>query len=419
MVPPPPPAASFRVEESDGDFSHAPPLDRQSAAARIQASFRDFVERQRQRRLRRQRRRSSPTNSPLISPRFAAQGQCGAPAGTHDPFTDPLAPLSAREPRSLAVIWAKCTALAVAWFALSTALALYNKQLMGRHRGGFPAPLLLTSAQFFFQWVLACVLMRLRPLFATRSALTLASSTHHAREKTVSGVSNMFSFSFSRAYWSQVAPIGAALGLDIGLSNWSLVYITVSFYTLTKTASILFVLAFAFILKLEHPSVSLAAVMATIAVGEALTVAGETQFNAGGFFICLLASLMSGVRWILSQRVMHAHAARNPPHGGGGGKEGDKGGGGDDDDDDATFAWAATVVRGRDATATAAETEEATSASASTSTRAHGGGVRRSADGEHSHGHGLEHPLGMLRAVMPVCCGTHAYATMLRILCIT
>jgi len=32
--------------------------------------------------------------------------------------------------------------------------------------------------------------------------------------------------------YNSVAPVGVAMGLDIGLSNLSLVYVTVSFYTL-------------------------------------------------------------------------------------------------------------------------------------------------------------------------------------------
>ena len=49
--------------------------------------------------------------------------------------------------------------LTIAWFAMYTGLALFNKETMGAKRGGFPAPLLLTATQFAMQYVFARVLI--------------------------------------------------------------------------------------------------------------------------------------------------------------------------------------------------------------------------------------------------------------------
>jgi solute carrier family 35 protein C2 len=48
-----------------------------------------------------------------------------------------------------------------------------------------------------------------------------------------------------------VLPNGAVTGLDIGFSNASLVHITMSFYTMCKSTTPIFLLAFAFIWRLE------------------------------------------------------------------------------------------------------------------------------------------------------------------------
>jgi solute carrier family 35 protein C2 len=48
-----------------------------------------------------------------------------------------------------------------------------------------------------------------------------------------------------------VAPNGVTTGLDIGFSNKSLVYITMSFYTMCKSTVPLFLLMFAFIWRIE------------------------------------------------------------------------------------------------------------------------------------------------------------------------
>ena len=53
-------------------------------------------------------------------------------------------------------------------------------------------------------------------------------------------------------YVSNVALTAAFSALDIGLSQWSFEYITISLYTMTKTTSIIFILVFAIFLKLEE-----------------------------------------------------------------------------------------------------------------------------------------------------------------------
>lgn len=234
----------------------------------------------------------------------AASAGAGRPAG-HAPTADGVAaddrPADDDEhsPRRKLV---KCSLLTLAWFGLSTCLALFNKALFGQRKGGFPAPLLLTSVQFLMQYLIAAatlrfVLPRMRP-----------------RRPIPWGV-----------YLRQVAPVGVVMGMDIGLSNLSLVYVTVSFYTLAKTSSILFLLAFAFWLRLEPVSLRLTAAALTLTLGEVLTVQGETQFNALGFFLVIAAAACSGLRWVLSQRVLHAknglegtglrrsHGMHNPP----------------------------------------------------------------------------------------------------------
>ena len=195
----------------------------------------------------------------------------------------------------------KCALLTLCWFGLSTALAMFNKTLFGARKGGFPAPLLLTSVQFAMQWMLASLILEyVAPSLKPRRAVDW------------------------RAFARHVAPVGVAMGLDIGLSNLSLVHVTVSFYTLAKTSSILFLLAFAFAIGVEPVSMRLTAAVLVLCLGEVLVVHGETQFNALGAALCFSAAAASGVRWVLSQRVLQgrgtrksglrkSHGMHNPP----------------------------------------------------------------------------------------------------------
>jgi solute carrier family 35 protein C2 len=61
---------------------------------------------------------------------------------------------------------------------------------------------------------------------------------------------------------------------------------------------------FAFFFRLEKPRLSLILIIGVIVVGVVLTVAGETQFDMTGFVLVLLAAVMSGLRWSLTQMLL-------------------------------------------------------------------------------------------------------------------
>lgn len=52
-------------------------------------------------------------------------------------------------------------------------------------------------------------------------------------------------------YMRRIIPTGIASAADIGLSNWSLQYITISLYTMSKSTVILFIFFFSVLFKLE------------------------------------------------------------------------------------------------------------------------------------------------------------------------
>ena len=246
----------------------------QSAAARIQGRFRKFLA-DRAKRVARER-----LGSHALLPDTDSDDDRELPTSPGRPKRAAAGSSTGSNADAKTV---KCFLLVLAWFGLSTSLALFNKALFGRRKGGFPAPLLLTSVQFFMQWALASLaLERVVPHLKPRRAIDW------------------------RTYVFSVAPVGVAMGLDIGLSNLALVYVTVSFYTLAKTCSILFLLAFAFYIGVERVSLRLTAAVLVLTLGEFLTVHGETQFNAAGFALCILAAAASGTRWVLSQVVLHS-----------------------------------------------------------------------------------------------------------------
>ena len=114
-------------------------------------------------------------------------------------------------------------------------------------------------------------------------------------------------------YVTRLVPTGTATSLDIGLGNTSLRFITLTFYTMCKSSVLIFVLIFAFLFRLEKPSIKLVLIIGTMTLGVLMMVAGETSFHALGFALAMSASFFSGFRWALTQILLLRHPATSNP----------------------------------------------------------------------------------------------------------
>lgn len=96
-------------------------------------------------------------------------------------------------------------------------------------------------------------------------------------------------------------PCGFVTAFDIGLSNLSLVRISITFFTMVKSSSPIWVLLSAFIFGLEKVTCNLILVGVLITAGEVLTAFGEVEFDTVGFILVLCAAICGGIRWTLVQ----------------------------------------------------------------------------------------------------------------------
>lgn len=126
----------------------------------------------------------------------------------------------------------------------------------------------------------------------------------HGKVKVRTDISSQYIYFFFQS-------TGLVTALDVGLSNLSLVTITITFYTMVKSSTPIFVLGWAYLFGIERITWRLIGVAAVIAGGEFLTVMGEgdgdndgdgkPDFSWHGFILCLCASILSGARWTLVQ----------------------------------------------------------------------------------------------------------------------
>ncbi|TFK25559.1 triose phosphate transporter [Coprinopsis marcescibilis] len=167
------------------------------------------------------------------------------------------------------------------WYFFAMVLSLYNKWMFSPQYYGFPAPLFVTTMHMFVQFVLAAMLRFIWP------------KRFRPKYNPTPG-----------DYGKKAAPTAVATGLDIGLSNLSLKSITLSFYTMCKSSSLIFVLLFAFLFRLERFSWRLIGVITLIFSGVLLMVATEAHFVLEGFLLVISASALGGLRWSLTQLLL-------------------------------------------------------------------------------------------------------------------
>ncbi|XP_062963361.1 solute carrier family 35 member C2 isoform X2 [Cynocephalus volans] len=168
--------------------------------------------------------------------------------------------------------------LVLLYYSFSIGITFYNKWLTK----SFHFPLFMTMLH------LAVIF-----LFSALSRALVQCSSHRARV--------VLSWT---DYLRRVAPTALATALDVGLSNWSFLYITVSLYTMTKSSAVLFILIFSLIFKLEELRAALVLVVLLIAGGLFMFTYKSTQFNMEGFALVLGASFIGGIRWTLTQMLL-------------------------------------------------------------------------------------------------------------------
>lgn len=194
------------------------------------------------------------------------------------------------------------------WYLFSLSISLYNKWMFDSDRLNFAFPLFTTSMHMLVQFSLACLVLYFVPSFRPNNAphsSDLGRSRHEA-EPERPAMTKMF-------YLTRIGPCGAATGLDIGLGNTSLKFITLTFYTMCKSSSLAFVLLFAFVFRLETPTLKLIAIITTMTAGVVMMVAGEVEFKLNGFVLVISAAFFSGFRWGLTQILLLRNPATSNP----------------------------------------------------------------------------------------------------------
>ncbi|EQC30777.1 hypothetical protein SDRG_11538 [Saprolegnia diclina VS20] len=166
----------------------------------------------------------------------------------------------------------------LAWYSMSIGMTLFLKWFLKVWQGGFPYVLTMGTVHMAVKAIFS-------HLLTCKRNIAIAPLT-------------------SRDYWMLAVPIGLFTGADIVLSNKSLTYITVSFFTIVKSGGNVWNLLFSILLKLQEPSWALCGVVCFICTGIGMASYGTINFVLIGFLCVLLASILGTLRWVLTQFFM-------------------------------------------------------------------------------------------------------------------
>lgn len=164
------------------------------------------------------------------------------------------------------------------YYFFSISLTFYCKWILT----DFPFPLSATLFQSLFTFLFSSII---------RECISFYTGVPSVRVRGVPYIKNILPTSISAAY-------------DIGLSNWSFQFITVTLYTMCKTSAVIFILFFAILFRLEKFRWKLVGVVLVICVGLFLFTFKYTFFNMTGFILVVSASVLSGVRWNTAQLLV-------------------------------------------------------------------------------------------------------------------
>ncbi|ODQ80135.1 hypothetical protein BABINDRAFT_161120 [Babjeviella inositovora NRRL Y-12698] len=209
--------------------------------------------------------------------------------------------------------------LILGWYVFSLAISIYNKWMFGPHLN-FHFPVLITAFHQLILFGISFVCLALFP------GLVPKSQTQYTELGAQSFLRKLY---MSPAYYvTQIAPCCLASAGDIGFSNASFRYVTLTLYTMLKTSSLAFVLLFGLLFKLEKFNWRLIVIVLVMTGSVMMMVAGTShetspstvakrtasgQNSPLGVALVLSAAVMLGVRWSFTQILLKRNAYTSNP----------------------------------------------------------------------------------------------------------
>jgi solute carrier family 35 protein C2 len=198
------------------------------------------------------------------------------------------------------------------WYFFSLSISIYNKWMFGKGLD-FQFPILVTSFHQFCLMVVSSLVLYMKPSLRP----TVNEPERPDRKMSFSQYLRIFKIDFF-TYMKQIFPCSLASSGDIGLSNVSFRFISLSLYTMLKTSSLTFVLLFGLLFRLEKFNWRLVAIVLVMSGSVVMMVNKPDSQQADeststGIILVLFASMASGLRWSFTQLLLKRNSYTTNP----------------------------------------------------------------------------------------------------------
>lgn len=179
--------------------------------------------------------------------------------------------------------------LSFLWYSVSISFTVYNKWIVQSYRGkGFDYPFTIT----FFHMVVKYIFSRIWTTFIRPEAITPLKSS---------------------VYLKIIVPIGITTALDIGFSNQSISYLTISMYTILKTTVVAWTFIWGSVAKLEVVTMRKSIAIFGIVGGLSLAVMSDIHASLFGVLSASLSASLAGLRWVFVQLLQEVDDQSKSP----------------------------------------------------------------------------------------------------------
>jgi solute carrier family 35 protein C2 len=180
-------------------------------------------------------------------------------------------------------------ALSLVVVTSSIAVTIYQSLLLSEDHYYFPFPLLSAAYMNIMQMLIAVVIVSVYGrLFRTFQLLISPDGL--------------------KATYQAILPCSVVTATELAISFMALRFVSVAFYTMVRSSAIIFILFGAFITGRERVNVTLIAVILFTGAGVILAAwdpSSTAGLNALGFGLSLAASMLSGVKWVLTEVLLN------------------------------------------------------------------------------------------------------------------
>lgn len=234
------------------------------------------------------------------------------------------------------------TAMAiVSWYFCSTAISLYNKWMFSGDKLGFSFPIIITGFHQLILTLLSILTLIFIPSLRLNPPYQKIPSTEVAEgQEDDEFQEERLDYQMPvLEYVKTILPCSISSALDIGLGNTAIRFIPLSIFTMVKTSSLIFVLFWGVLLKLEKLTSRIVIIVSVMTFGVILMMWGQTgtppppppsdtsrdmvrmivrllqdhQFVTLGVVLVFGSACMSGLRWALTQILLKKNKRTKNP----------------------------------------------------------------------------------------------------------